>query len=273
MIHLIINADDFGLTQGINAAVVQAHKNGVLTSATLMAGGLAWQEAVKLARETPTLGVGVHLTLSALAPVLPPEEVPSLVDSRGRFRKEFWRAPLWKKDEVKKEWRAQIARLLGAGLHPTHLDSHHHTHLWPGLTGLVSELAAEFGIPALRAFGPDSLRLMGIGKLTLESPIVAASWRRVQKISQAKPTTVAAMEALPGTYQGLFRYLSQLGPGVHELYSHPGRAKDHDLTGISSLTDKRAVELEILCSDWLRQVLQEFRVELSSYKIFSEERV
>lgn len=271
MKHLIINADDFGLTKGINAAVIRAHKCGTLTSATLMAGGLAWQEAAELALANPSLGVGVHLTLSALKPVLPPEQVPSLVNQEGCFRKQFWRAPLWNKDHVAKEWRAQIQRLVQAGLRPTHLDSHHHTHLWPGLTEIVSSLAREYGIPAVRYISPSSFDIMGIGGW--QRRIASISWRRAQKYTLAKPTTVVGIEAVQGNREGLAAYLDQLDSGVHELYCHPGSPGDVELSNISSLTEKRVRETDLLCTGWFKEVLAEEDIVLVSYKHIGEERV
>lgn len=270
MKRLIINADDFGLTTGVNRAIIQAHQGGVLTSATLMAGGLAWREAVELSTANPGLGVGIHLTLTALRPVLPPEQVPSLVDRQGRFRRQLWRAPLWRKAEVEREWRAQIQRLLAAGLQPTHLDSHHHVHLWPGLTDVAAGLAREFGIPALRLISPESFRLMGIGGL--ERQIAAISWRRGQGVL-ARAETVAGLEAFPGEREGIAGYLRRLQPGTHELFCHPGSPGDEDLAAISSLTEKRAQETELLCSQWFQEILAEERISLVNYSYLGEERV
>lgn len=268
---LIVNADDFGLTQGINAAVIRAHRQGVLTSATLMAGGLAWREAVELAAETPTLGVGVHLTLTALGPVLPPEQVPALVDSSGRFRRQFWRVLIWNKEQVRAEWHAQIQRLMAAGLEPTHLDSHHHIHLWPSLMTIACELAREFGIPGVRAISPASFKLMKVPGWQRRT--AAGSWQRAQNYRLGKPDTVNASEISGKCKEDFTAYLKHLGPGVHELFSHPGSPGDCQLAGISSLTDKRVRETEWLCSDWVKDSLAAAGITPVSYKIFDEERV
>jgi len=268
MKHLIINADDFGLTQGVNQAVIRAHTQGVLTSATLMAGGFAWREAVDLAQANPSLGVGVHLTLTALRPILPPVEVASLVDRDGRFRRQFWRAPLLDKEQVTREWRAQIQRLVDAGLRPTHLDSHHHIHLWPGFTEIVVELAREFELPCLRLISPKSFALMDIGGW--QKWVAAASWRRGDN-ALARPRTVVALETLPRNPAGLKGYLEKLVPGVHEIYCHPGSDGDAQLADISSLTTARVQETERLCDPEFRKGLEE--ASLVSYKFFNEERV
>jgi len=161
---------------------------------------------------------------------------------------------------------------MDAGIQPTHLDSHHHVHLWPGLTEIACQLAGEFGIPAVRAINPQSLGLMK-GNVTWERYILRTSWRRALMFPQAKPSTVVGMEAMPGTLGGMDGYLGKLGSGVHELFCHPGTAGDEDLVLISSLTEKRAVELETLCSDWFREVLKDNNIELTSYRILGEERV
>lgn len=268
MKKLIVNADDFGLTPGVNAAVIRAHREGILTSATLMAGGLAWQEAVSLSRATPTLGVGVHLTLTALAPVLPPQQVPSLVDQKGRFRRQLWRAPLWRRPEVKAEWRAQIQRLVRAGIKPTHLDSHHHVHLWPSLLAVACELAQEFAIPALRVISPASFR---VGKVPPQlRPIAAAAWRRGKGCPRKKPLTVAPLERVGNSRTSFSAYLAQLGPGVHELFCHPGSTGDKQLAAISSLAEKRAEETELLCARWLREELNIAKIVVVNYHYFRE---
>lgn len=271
MKKLIINADDFGLTQGINAAVIRAHQEGVLTSATLMAGGLAWREAAELAAETPTLGVGVHLTLTALGPVLPLKQVPSLVDRGGRFRRQFWRVLVWNKEQIKAEWHGQIERLMEAGLKPTHLDSHHHIHLWPPLMTIACELAREFGIPGVRAISPPSFRLMKFPEW--QRRIAAGSWQRSQEFPLGKPDTVTALEFAGRSKESFTAYLKQLSPGAHELFSHPGSPGDAQLAAISSLTDKRVRETELLCSGWLQESLTAAGIAPASYKIFQEERV
>ncbi len=173
---LIINADDFGLTPGINRGILRAFTRGALTSATIMANGTAWREAVESARSHPGLGVGVHLNLTSLRPVLPPEQVPSLVDKKGKFRRQFWRLGFVSKAQVRLEWRAQIRRLVDAGLKPTHLDSHHHVHLWGGLVDVAWELATEFAIPAMRAVSPLGLEYMDVGGT--ERFLARRGWRR-----------------------------------------------------------------------------------------------
>ena len=146
MKHLIINADDFGVTAGVNRAVIECYDAGVLTSTTLLANGAAYDEAVELAHRTPGLGVGAHLNLTAGRPLLPADTVPTLVDETGRFhtrgrlmrRAAFGRV---KPTEVAQELRAQIERLHDSGITITHLDSHQHVHSIPGIFPVVQTLA------------------------------------------------------------------------------------------------------------------------------------
>ncbi len=170
---LVVNGDDFGYSDAINAAIVRCHREGVLTSATLLVNYPAAGAARALAREHPALGVGLHLNLTGGAPVLPPAEVPSLVDRRGRFlpfpaqlrRIGGGRARL---AEVERELRAQFEQMLGWGLRPTHVDGHLHVHAYPRVLPIVLRLMAEYGVRALRSpFLADWLPLHFAAQRTL----------------------------------------------------------------------------------------------------------
>src|SRR5580692_2755261 len=136
--RLILNADDFGLTRGINRAIAELHTAGALTSATLMANGPAFSDAVEIARAYPTLGVGCHVVLTDGTPLSPPETIPTLIGPDGKnFRPSLGRffrnAMLGKINEadIAREATAQIQRLQHAGIAITHLDTHKHTHILP----------------------------------------------------------------------------------------------------------------------------------------------
>jgi hopanoid biosynthesis associated protein HpnK len=163
--RVIVNADDFGLTTRVNQGVLEAHARGILTSASIMAGGQAFEDAVRLAHATPALDVGVHLTLVEERPLLPGSRVPSLVGPDGRFLRHAERFALRylagrvNLSEVREELAEQCRRVLAAGLLPSHLDTHQHVHLLPGVLDVVIELSREFGIPAIRlAYEPRLLR-------------------------------------------------------------------------------------------------------------------
>lgn len=148
MKHLILNADDFGYSYGVNYGIIESHLRGVLTSTTLMAGMPGFDHAVSLAKAHPSLGVGVHLTLTCGRPVLTDHK--TLTEPNGDFHSQAYyhneEQPL-DKDEVYREWKAQIEKVLAAGIHPTHLDSHHHVHTFRGLEDVFVRLAREYDLP------------------------------------------------------------------------------------------------------------------------------
>src|SRR3954452_4344148 len=145
---LVINGDDFGYSAAINAAIVRCHVEGVLTSASVLVNQRATREALRLAREYPTLGVGWHVNLTEGGPVLPPGAVPTLVDRRGLFRPIGALLPglvsgQVRRADVERELRAQLALLLDAGLRPTHVDGHLHAHAFPRVLPIVLGLMAQ----------------------------------------------------------------------------------------------------------------------------------
>ncbi len=155
--RLIVNADDFGLTPGINRAIAELHAAGAVSSATLMATGPAFADAVTLAHAHPTLGIGCHIVLTDGTPASPPETIPTLLGpDRRAFRsslKDFVLAALLHRinpAEVEREAIAQIRILQRAGIQVTHLDTHKHTGILPGITGVLLRAAAATDIGALR---------------------------------------------------------------------------------------------------------------------------
>ncbi|EMA6342511.1 chitin disaccharide deacetylase [Bacillus cytotoxicus] len=150
MIQLIVNADDFGLSEGTNYGIIHGHVNGIVNSTTMMMNMPAVEHAVRLANEYPSLGVGVHLVLTAGKPLL--TNVPSLVDEKtGLFHKQsIVREEEFNPKEVEREWNAQIEKFLSFGLRLTHLDSHHHIHGLPILHDVMKRLAAKYNVPVRR---------------------------------------------------------------------------------------------------------------------------
>src|SRR4051812_17447193 len=153
--ELVVNGDDFGLTAGVNAGIMDAHRRGILTSASLFANGPETDRAIIIALRTPTLGVGCHLTLVDGVPILPSSRVPTLAPD-GRFRP-TWRAFIGAAlagridlREVERELEAQVDRLRSAGVALTHLDGHKHVHVYPPVFEIVAELARAAGIPRVR---------------------------------------------------------------------------------------------------------------------------
>lgn len=157
MPRLIVNADDFGLTNGVNRAMIELHQAGALTSATLMARAAATDEAIDLARVTPSLGIGCHVVLVDGDPSLPTTAIPTLANPRtgrlhptlGAFLKRLWRGKILGK-EIEAEARAQIQFLQSRGVTLTHIDTHKHTHMFPQVLCPVLRAARSCGIYAIR---------------------------------------------------------------------------------------------------------------------------
>ncbi|GGE75002.1 chitin disaccharide deacetylase [Priestia taiwanensis] len=147
MIRLIINADDFGYSSGINYGIIDAHINGIVNSATMMMNMPGTTHAISLAKQYPTLGIGVHLVLDCEKPLR--TDVPSLVKEDGFFkhRNDIINNPSINLEDVEKEWRTQIDACYAAGITPTHLDSHHHIHGAPNLMPVIEKLAHAYNLP------------------------------------------------------------------------------------------------------------------------------
>lgn len=154
--RVIFNADDFGRSPAINAAVIQAHRQGILTSASLMAAGEAWAEAIALARAHPTLAVGLHLVASNGPAVLPHRMIPHITDLQGRLRDDPLQAGLYygfshaARQELVCEIEAQFERFAGTGLPLSHVDGHQHLHIHPAVFPMILGLALEHGARGLR---------------------------------------------------------------------------------------------------------------------------
>jgi len=236
--RLIINADDFGLTSGVNRAIVELHQAGVLTSATLMARAGATDEAIRMALAISTLGVGCHVVLVDGQPVLPPEKVPSLVDKHtGHFPPKLttFLMRLFTgricAAEIEAEAAAQIARLQESGLRLSHIDTHKHTHMFPRVLEPLLEAARKAGIRAVRnPFEPEwAVRVTPRASLVRSAEVIAL--RRLgpffrQLIARAGFISTDGTIAVAGT--GTFdtatvrALLGELPEGTWELVTHPG---------------------------------------------------
>ena len=152
----IVNADDFGLTPEVNKGIIQAYQRGIVTSASLMPTGSAFKQAVQLIRDNPKIDVGIHLTLTGEKSLLNPTEIPTLVDDRGRFRKnaysfifDYMRNQI-SMNEVESELEAQFENIIKHGVLISHIDSHQHIHMLPKILEITIRLAEKFGIRYIR---------------------------------------------------------------------------------------------------------------------------
>jgi len=163
MTKLIVNADDFGYSKGVNYGIIEAHLNGIVNSATMMMNMYAVEHGIELAKLHPTLGLGVHLVLTAGKPLL--TDLKTIVDQNGDFLKNsYWYDyPVINVEEVEKEWDAQIQKFLSYGLNPSHLDSHHHVHMIPILHPVIAKLSQKYDLPV--RISPKS-QIVGITPFT-----------------------------------------------------------------------------------------------------------
>lgn len=237
MKKIIVNADDFGLHPLINEGIIKGYTEGFITSTSLMPSAPYWREAVELAKAQPALGIGIHLTLvGGVEPVLPAASVRSLLDADGKFlsdyaafAKRYYTGGV-KKSELEAELRAQIERALASGINITHLDSHQHTHVLPGINTLVLTLCNEYNIIRVRIPKEDYTFTGGfktgigrvIGRSALSFCASMAGWR-ADKLGIRHPQHFFGM--LAGGHlnvQLVANILRCLPEGVSELMTHPG---------------------------------------------------
>jgi len=285
MKELILNADDFGLTKGVNEGIIHAFRDGVLTSTTLMANGPAFEDAVRYALANRKLGVGCHLVLAGGTPVSSPKDIPSLVDKSGRlpaslglFVAKVSTGAIRTKD-IERELRAQIQKIRDAGIEPTHLDTHKHTHAHPRVMNVLANLAQELGITRVRK----------------PAEYLSDSWTQMCGESGASPKQFAAVAAVrvisanfasiskkyglrsPETFLGVAA-TGQLGPealcdlidrlpeGRTEIMLHPGVC-DEDLAKTGSrLQRQRQLELDGLLAPQVRRAIEHHGIRLISYR-------
>ena len=282
MRRLIVNADDFGLTAGVNRAIIEGNRKGIVTSATLMANAQASEEAIELARTQLGLKTGCHVVLIDGVPLS--ANLPSLTNGSARFRnslKEFAMAAVRKKvaaEEIEREVEAQVRKLQSSGITLTHVDSHKHTHMFPHVLRPLLRAARACGIRAVRnPFEPmrswPGSMVLGTPGLWLRSAGVmafgmfAAEFRRAIKeqgmVSTDGTVGIAATGLLD--QDKLSRILEALPEGTWELVCHPGYS-DADLQSAGTrLTQSREIELAALTSVATKEALARRRIELISY--------
>ena len=288
MRRLIVNADDLGFTSGINRAIVEAHTRGIVTSATLMANGPAFAQAVELAKTVPQLSVGCHVVLIDGEPVLPREQVSTLTQRTSglpRFRdglKAFAARAITGRidpDEVAAEATAQIRKIQSAGIAVSHFDTHKHTHLFPKILRPLLRAGSGCGVRALRnPFGPRfplrSSRLLARPNLWTRYAEVrvlrrfACHFREaVDREGFVTPDGTLGIEVTGALDESLFHAIAcSIPEGTWEFVCHPGY-NDADLQAARTrLRQSRETELRVLTLPAARQVLAQEGIELISYQ-------
>jgi hopanoid biosynthesis associated protein HpnK len=284
MKRLILNADDFGMTRGINEGIVRAHQEGILTSTTLMATGAAFDDAVAKVKVTPTLGVGCHVVLVGSVAVTPREKIPSLADATGQLPKSLptlvakVTSGAVRIQEIELEIRAQIEKIRSAGIEPTHLDTHKHTHAHPRVMHALGRVARELKIHCVR------------------KPVESLwdSWNSSQRASRSfsQLAAAAAVRAISVTFDSIahqyglrspdyFLGLSATGQlstetlsrliersrvGTTEIMLHPG-VPDAELRSTGDrLQEHRQRELEALLSAGSKLAVAKHGIDLITYR-------
>ena len=267
--RLIVNADDFGRSPSINAAVIRAHREGILTTASLMVNEPACDEAVALAKENPKLGVGLHVALLHGRSALPPEKIPGLVNERGEFSNNpvasgmrfFFRREL--RAQIENEIAEQFARFKATELKLDHVNGHLHIHLHPVVFEILMRRAREWGITHFR-FTRDPFWLNT--RLACGAWLYRASHAVIYRLLSARargaleqrgikfaPTVFGLLQNARVNEAYIARLLPVLPPGDSELYSHPS-------------LDEFRPEFEALISPAVRQLVRDQNLELIRYQ-------
>lgn len=289
MRRLIINADDFGMTSGVNRAIVDAHVAGTVTSATMMANEAATDEAIAIALQTPSLTTGCHVVLVDGRPLSDPDGVASLVSSRNgtniTFRKGIvdlavaFAAGKLRASEIHTEAAAQIERLQTAGIRLSHVDCHMHSHILPMVLRAVLQAARDCGVKAVRnPFEPA----WSVAATHKSSSL--RSWNRSAQVSALralhsqfqKAVGQHGMRTTNGTIgiavtglldrELLTRLVEAMPEGTWELVTHPGYNDRALMEASTELKQSRAVELELLTSSKTLALLNQRGVQLISYR-------
>jgi hopanoid biosynthesis associated protein HpnK len=285
---LIVNADDFGFTAGVNRAIVEAHTRGIVTSSTLMANGRAFDNAVNLAKTVPRLSVGCHVVLIDGEPVLDAAHLPTLAVAHSggaRFRDGLisfaFRAMAGRLDpgEIEAEARAQIRKLQAAGIDVSHVDTHKHTHLFPAVLRPVLRAARACGVQAVRnPFGPrtplkssELLKRPNLWTRYAEVRILSALASKfrdtAQRESMATPDGTLGIVVTGALDERLFRAIAEIIPdGTWEFVCHPGYNDDDLKSASTRLRESRETELSVLTMPEARELLSNHGIELISYR-------
>jgi len=277
--RLIINGDDFGFSSGVNQAIIEAHERGVLTSTSLMVTGDAFEEAVTLAKAHPTLAVGLHLVLACGRSVLPPAQIPHLVDAHGNFSNQPEKAGIYyhfsaaARREIPLEIRAQLEKFRQTGLPLSHVDGHVHVHIQPVVLNHLVNLSDEFNIRSMRLPLEDLSATLRADRsdlpIKLLLSIVYAGLRRYGEFV-LRSRNIQFVDRVYGLFNSgrmTEDYLLKLIPHIQsnwvEIYSHPAAAIAGELANESYGLGE--AERDALISDRVRAMIHDQGFKLANY--------
>ena len=281
MKQLIITGDDFGYSRTVSDAILHAHREGFLTNASLMPCGFNFDYAVALAKQTPSLSIGVHLCLLQGRAVLPHADIPALTDAEGNFHNNplaagvrFFLVP-GIRQQIERELRAQMEKFLATGLRPTHLNTHMHMHAHPVVFPIIAQLGREQGIRFLRVPRENLLSHLLIDRRFLASKLARGLFfwalcigldRKIRRAGLRAPDAIHGLLQsghVDETY--LTRLLPQIGDGVTEIYFHPG-ADDDPILRRWQPDYSHAAETAALLSPRVKQLLRQLGIQLTGFE-------
>jgi chitin disaccharide deacetylase len=282
--RLIVNADDFGYTSGVNRAILQAHTHGIVTSSTLMANGRAFTQAVDMAKSSPNLSVGCHVVLIDGQPVVEASKIATITDSEG-FRdglKTFVARALsgrMSSSEIESEAEAQIQKIQSTGLAVSHVDTHKHTHMFPQILRPLLRAARACGVCAVRnPFGPRfplrSSQLLRrpnlwtrLAEVRVLSRFAKQFHRTVAQEGFATPDGTLGIEVTGTLDETMFQAIAESIPdGTWEFVCHPGYNDAELAAAKTRLRESRELELRVLTMPKAREILAQTGVQLISYR-------
>lgn len=271
---LVINADDFGFSDDVNTAIIQAHEEGILTSTSLMVTGDAAQNAIALAKNHPHLAVGLHLVLVCGKSVLPPAQIPHLVDSQGNFSDNPTQAGLnyqfnqATRAELRLEIAAQLEKFRNSGLNLAHVDGHLHLHVHPVILNILTEFAGEFQIKFIRLPSEELTKNLKIDRRNLLIKIVwSIVFGQLRNYGESllKAHNIKFADRVYGLLQTgniseeyLLSLIPQIEAELVEIYAHPTSVN-------TKINNSGEIELKALLSERVREILSIKGFELSNY--------
>jgi chitin disaccharide deacetylase len=284
---VIVNADDFGWSPRVNAAVLRAHREGILTTASLMTAEASWEEAVAIARDTPSLGVGLHVATTFDRALLPPAEIPHLAGPTGKFERNPLKAGLKyafssaANEELGREMEAQFDRFAATGLPWDHVDGHQHFHMHPTVFAHLLRLCDKYGVHRMRVpreslvshlrGGGDGLTPVAIGALVLQL-LCRRNLRILRQRGSLGGKPIFVCDAVYGDFQSsnmtaayTLRLLDRLQGTVTEIYFHPGTDYARRLPAPQQTDAVRDVELAALLNADVKARAASLGLRLTTY--------
>ena len=277
MKRLVVTADDFGAANEVNDAVAHAHAHGILTAASLMVAAPATAEAVALAKSLPTLGVGLHLVLVDGVPVLPPDQIPDLVDDHGRFRDNMVRAgfafafhPATRR-QLRAEIAAQFEAFADTGLPLDHVNAHKHFHLHPVIAGMILDIGRAFGMRSVRAPVEPVAVIRAAGDpnagRNIATPWAKLMRARLRRAGMSVPGAVFGLRwSGHMTAARLLALIEHLPDGLNEIYLHPATSSAFDGHGPDY---RHTEELAALTDSYVRSALARHGIRAGRFADFA----